>query len=249
MFSGGVDSTYVVDRVAPQFDKIFLHTYVTPGMIKAERSILSAEQLKRLHDDKIEHHIIDIKDFVYSVRGNALKCIKDNVKYHFMYAWCLGCKVAMHLYAIRECKALDVKIVYDASNFYDIHALEQHEKAKIAISGIYEQHGIVYNSPFYYESEKGDFKPPEEAPNRMKLIKQHLSLEKETTKFRLKYLKKRGINLGNGFMDMYRCTQPSCTTSIFFNGLRVALKPFIAEAVEGYQLYIKDKANDAAYKA
>jgi len=50
-------------------------------------------------------------------------------------------------------------------------------------------------------------------------------------------------------MDMYRCTQPSCTTSIFFNGLRVALKPFIAEAVEGYQLYIKDKANDAAYKA
>ena len=83
LFSGGVDSTYIASKLINKFDEIRLITYCVPGMINVERSKISAAQLVKLYDNKISHEIIDLKEYVTSLRGGITTCIKDNFKYHF----------------------------------------------------------------------------------------------------------------------------------------------------------------------
>ena len=241
LFSGGVDSTYIVVRSINDFDRLILNTYRVPGMTRVSASKKSAEQLIRLYGDKVTHNIIDIRAFAYSVRGNFFQCLIDNLKYRFFYSWCMGCKIAMHLFTIDYCKKHNILYVLDGSNYYDVHALEQHKDVKDLLSEIYKSSGLDIITPSYYE--KG-IVVSESTP--LSLLS-HLSLYKKSTEDRAKYLRNMGIDLGRGFMSQYRGTQPSCVISVFFNAIRLPLKlafkeePGCCYLKHGYLNYVTDK--------
>lgn len=241
LFSGGVDSTYIVTRSVDGFDKLVLMTYRVPGMIRVERSRKSSEQLIARWPDKIEHRVLDIADFVTERRGNAVDCVRDNVRYKFFYSWCMGCKVSMHLYTMRYCNEHGIEFVLDGSNFYDAHALEQHKEVKDLLSEVYRSHGIEFVTPHYFEEGV-----TAERSAQLDFLR-HLSLHKDSTEFRNVHLKSLGIDLGKGLGSQYRATQPSCLTSVFFNAARVPLKLVFGEEQgccymsHGYLNYITDK--------
>ena len=78
VFSGGVDSTYIVARIAGQYDHLTLLTYRTPGMANVKFSKRSSSQLIDLFGDRIDHRIVDIRPFVKKVRGGAMRCMTAN---------------------------------------------------------------------------------------------------------------------------------------------------------------------------
>ena len=241
LFSGGVDSTYVTARAAEAFDRMLLVTYRVPGMIGVERSRRSADQLRTLLGDKIEHRVIDIRDFVTERRGGVLDCIRDNARYRFFYAWCMGCKVAMHLYTMRYATERGITVVMDGSNYYDTHALEQHKEVKDLLCEVYRARGIEFVTPHYFE----DAIQPNRRPD-LELLR-HLTLLKDSTDHRARHLATLGIHMGFGLGSHYRTNQPSCLTSLAFNGARVPLRLLFKEErgccymSHGYLNYIADK--------
>jgi hypothetical protein len=235
LFSGGVDSTYVVAKCAVDYERLVCITYKVPGMINVEFSQRSAGQLKRLFGDKIAHEIIDISDFVQSVRGGIARCVSDNFKYGYYYSWCMGCKLAMLLHTIKYCKAAGITTVLDGSNNYDRHALEQHACVKDLFATFYRKEGIEFASPFYYEKDLTV------STRAVDAVKRHLSLYKDSTEMRVAFLKEKGIDVGKGFGSQYRVTQPSCVISLLFNFPRVMLKAVRPEKPETFLAYINDK--------
>ena len=248
LFSGGVDSTYTVARSVKDFDKLILLTYIVPGMVNEKLSSRSFSQLQKVCGDRLEHRIIDIKDFVNSQRGGALQCLQDNFKYKFLYSWCLGCKVAMHLYTIKFCKEHGIDCVLEGSNFYDAHALEQHKDVKGLLAEIYKTYGITLTAPYYYDESVHVLNA-----NKIVAFLRFTGLYKDSTESRVKYLKKLGIDMGRGVFSQYRSTQPSCLMSLVFNAMRLPLKLIFKEQggcctlKYGYLNYISDKffAQDA----
>jgi len=236
LFSGGVDSTYVAARSAPLFDRLVLNTYRTPGMLRVEASRKSSRQLASLFGEKIVHNIIDITDLVEKVRGGTGACVRDCFRYGFLYPWCLGCKLAMHLYTIGFCLREGLDIVLDGSNYYDKHALEQREEVKEFFSGLYGEKGITFSAPYYREK---DIKPAE---GPLAALLRDLALLKDSTEKRVAWLREHGIDPGKGVMSQYRGCQPSCSGSLFFNIPRTVLKRIFRENREKYLSYLKDKA-------
>lgn len=239
LFSGGVDSTYVATKVAEEFDRIVLNTYKVPGMVWVDRSKVSAAQLKKLYGEKIEHNIIDITENVNQIRGGALKCLKDNLKYKFFYSWCLGCKLVMHQCTKDFCRKENIDVVFDGSNAYDLHSLEQYEDVKeIFNSKVYNSNDINFTSPNYHEEGiKTDY-------NFKETLLQHLVIFKPSHNHRVAHLKSLSIDLGGKISNaQYRKCQPSCTTSLFFNGFRLFYKAIFKEKKEGYLRYVKEKIN------
>ena len=234
LFSGGVDSTYLVFKNAPFYERLILITYKVPGMRNVEFSRRSAGQLISFYGDKITHEILDIRDFIYALRGNARDCIKDNLKYGFYCSWCLGCRIAMHLSTIKFCQENNIALVLEGSNFYDRESLPQRQEILAVIEKAYQKAAVKLATPCYYE---------ENMPlsvNKFLSFLRIIRLFKDNTSFRFHYLKKQGIDLGLGFISQYRSTQPSCLTSIFFNGLRPYLKIFRKESKDGYLKYAED---------
>ena len=234
LFSGGVDSTYVTARSAPFFDKLILNTYKTPGMTRVGASRKSARQLSALFSGKIVHNIIDITDFVNEVRGGVADCVKANIDYGFFYSWCLGCKLAMHLYTIDFCLRDGIAVVLDGSNYYDEHALEQHEDVKDFFTGLYREKGIEFIAPCY--RDEGITR----SRDWIRSLMRNLSLYKDSTESRVAYLRGVGIEPGGGMMSQYRSCQPSCVTSLLFNLPRVFLKLVFNEKKGNYLAYLKD---------
>ncbi|MFH1665091.1 MAG: hypothetical protein ABIA77_02980 [Candidatus Omnitrophota bacterium] len=214
---------------------MILITYKTPGMFMVERSKKTSEQLKKLYGGKIVHYILDIREYTKRVRGGILQCLKDNAEYKFFYAWCLGCKLSMHLFTAAFCRKNDIRTVLDGSNYYDEHALEQHEDVKEIFKKIYKKNNIEYISPFYHE------KGLTLSENRTRSILRNFSLFKDSTEFRVKHLESLGIKIGKGIMHQYRGIQPSCSTSLLFNCPRALLKLFFDEKKGRYLDYIRDK--------
>lgn len=241
LFSGGVDSTYIVTRTADSFERLLLVTYRVPGMVGVERSQRSAAQLARLYGAKIEHRIIDIRDFVLEHRGGIAECVRDNVRYRFFYSWCLGCKVSMHLFTMQYCAQQGLSVVMDGSNYYDTHALEQHKEVKDLLVDVYRRHGIEFVTPHYFEVGLDGQARPELEFLRL------LSLHKDSTAYRNEHVRNLGISLGKGLLSQYRATQPSCITSVAFNAARLPLKAALGEEQGccymnyGYLNYITDK--------
>lgn len=234
LFSGGVDSTYLVFKNAPFCDRLVLITYRVPGMHNVDFSRRSASQLINIFGDKITHRVLDIRDFIYALRGNFRDCLEDNFKYGFYCSWCLGCRIAMHLSVIKFCKENNITQVLEGSNFYDRESLAQREEILAIINKTYQQAGVKLITPCYYE---------ENIPlsvNKFLSFLRRIRFFKDNTAFRFNYLKKNGIDLGVGFISQYRCTQPSCSTSIFFNGLRPFYKIFREENKAGYIKYAED---------
>ena len=242
LFSGGVDSTYTVARIAENFDKLVLITYKVPGMINVDFSSRSFLQLKRIFGDKLTHEIIDIKEYVQTKRGGVAQCFRDNLKYKFLYSWCMGCKVSMHLHTMQFCKDNGIDVVIEGSNYYDAHALEQQKDVKGLLADIYKTYGITIITPYYYDESIHSFHN-----NPLINILRFSGLYKDATESRIKYLKNLGIDLGKGFFSHYRSTQPSCLMSLFFNGVRLPLKLIFREQGGccilnyGYLNYISDK--------
>jgi hypothetical protein len=242
LFSGGVDSTYLVAKIAQDYDWLILLTYKVPGMINVNFSSRSFEQLQRILGNKLEHRIIDIREFINLKRGGVGQCLKDNVRYKFFYSWCMGCKVAMHLYTIQFCHDNSIDCVLDGSNYYDIHALEQHKDAKDLFASIYQTHGVTILAPYYYDEAV-----PVLNQNKVISFLRFTGLYKDSTESRVRYLETLGIKIGKGFFSQYRKTQPSCLTSLFFNGVRLLLKGFFKEKSDcsarkqDYLDYISDK--------
>ena len=236
LFSGGVDSVYVVTRIAHRFERIILNTYRVPGMVWTERSRSSAQQLSRLYAGKIEHNILDITDQITRMRGGVRGCLKDNIKYRFFYAWCLGCKLGMHLFTRDFCLQHGVSSLFDGSNAYDVHSLEQHEDAKEVFNDkVYKPHGLQFESPNYYEDGLSTEMTPYE-----KLLA-HLVIYKPSHTPRAAHIASLGIQMGGKVGHQYRHCQPSCTTSLAFNSTRLLYKAFIGEKPKGYLRYIEDK--------
>ncbi len=242
LFSGGVDSTYTVVKSVDKYDKLVLITYLVPGMINEKFSSRSFLQLQRIYGHKLEHHIIDIRKFITSSRGGPLRCVLDNLKYKFLYSWCLGCKCAMHMYTIKYCKAQGIDCVLDGSNFYDSHALEQHKDVKGLLAEIYKTYGIMIVAPNYYDESVHSLNN-----NKIISLLRFIGLYKDSTENRVVFLKSLGIELGKGLYSQYRSTQPSCLMSLVFNLLRLPLKVIFKEQggcctlKYGYLNYISDK--------
>lgn len=236
LFSGGVDSTYIVARIADRYDRLTLLTYRTPGMANVGFSARSARQLIGLFGDRIDHRIVDIRSFVKKVRGGAMRCMTANMEYGFHYSWCLGCKVCMHVNTIDFCRENGVNVVLDGNNLYDVHALEQREDVIGIFRRLYTERGIEYASPFYDEGG--------ELPRRGRLVAamRHLTLLKDSTAARVAHCADLGIDFGRGIGSQYRKTQPSCVISPFFNGARVFLTLLQGERRDGYLRYVEDTA-------
>ena len=241
LFSGGIDSTYITTKTAEQFDKLILMTYRVPGMLGVERSRKMVEQLDRIFPGKLEHRIIDIRDFVNDRRGGVLDCIKDNVQYKFFYSWCMGCKVSMHLFTMDYCQEHGIGVVMDGSNFYDAHALEQHKSVKDLLSEVYRSRGVEFVTPHYFEAGVSSDQRPD-----LEFLRA-LTLHKDSTEHRAAHLRKLKIDLGFSVGSQYRSNQPSCVTSVFFNAARIPLKAVFGEEEgccfmsHGYLNYIADK--------
>jgi len=235
LFSGGVDSTYVVMKAAPLYDRLFLITYRVPGMCNVTFSDRSVRQLINLFGRKIRHEIIDIRDYVYTIRGNVAGALRDNYRYGFYCSWCLGCRVGMHLSTIKFCKEHSVPLVLDGSSAYDPESLPQHKEILDLINETYRENGFQLTSPYYYE-DGITF-----SSNRLLCFLRKIRFYKDATTFRYRYLKQHGIDLGRGFISQYRSTQPSCATSIFFNGLKPFFALFRKESKQGYLAYTREK--------
>ncbi len=237
LFSGGIDSAYLALKSAPLYDELILNTYLVPGMINVKFSKKAARQLAALFGKKITHNIIDIRRFVYSIKGNAWGCLRDNLKYGFYCSWCLGCRLAMHLYTISFCKENGIRDVLEGSNLYDSESLAQNEDVINAIRKIYEEEGVELKTPFYYEENTAISK------SRLLSLMRRIRAYKDSTAARVVFLKKNGINPGRGFYSTYRSTQPSCLTSVCFNAPKALLVNFRKEDREGYLKYIFDKVS------
>lgn len=232
LFSGGIDSTFLVAKEIGKYEKMILITYKVPGMINLENSAKSAEKLRKIFGDKIEHKIIDISQRIKKTRGGAAKCIKDNIKYRMGYAWCLGCKINMHLQTIEYCRENGIGFVLDGSNKFDLHALEQYRDFKEYIKEKYRQNKIEFLSPHYEYGGEG------KGSSRNKII-DHIGLTKSPTQSKIKYLEGIGFSTGTHIGDQYRSVQPSCLGSLPFNGLRLFIKIFSQE--RNYIKYTKEK--------
>jgi hypothetical protein len=234
LFSGGIDSSYTAVKSAGKYDKLILITYRTPGMINLHLARKTARNLKKSLKGNIEHRTIDIRDFILEIRGGFFKCLKACCKYHFLYTWCLGCKLGMHLYTINLCREEGIKTVMDGSSIHDAHALEQKKECEDFFNNLYAEHGIDFFSPFYDETT---IAPPNSAYLRL-LSK--TGLFKAPTAARAAYLKKTGIHTGPAFISQHRTMQPSCVKSLAFNFPRVFLKMIYKEKKECYLGYLKE---------
>jgi hypothetical protein len=238
LFSGGVDSTYTVARVARSYDRLVLMTYRTPGMIRVGHSNRTAEQLLSRFPGIIERDIVDLRGFVGQVRGGALRCIVDNLRHGFYYSWCLGCKLSMHLYTIDYCHRHGIDRVIDGNNRYDTHALEQRRDVIGTFVDLYRESGIEYGSPFY-EEEDVQIRDG----GLMLAAMRHLTLYKDATANRVLWLQKSGFDIGRGIGSQYRQTQPSCLVSPAFNLARIGLSLLNPESAKGIQAYLREKTD------
>lgn len=235
LFSGGIDSTYTVARVAPSFDRLVLMTYRTPGMVNFLGSNRSADQLRARYPGIVERELVDLRGFVNRVRGGALRCITDNLRYGFYYSWCLGCKLSMHLHTIEYCKAHGIQRVLDGNNRYDTHALEQRRDVVSTFVDLYREAGIEYGSPFYEE-------PDVEIRQGGAILSamRHLTFFKDATAARVGWLMTQGFQPGFAVGSQYRRNQPSCLVSPAFNLVRVGLSLLRPEDDRGIQDYLRD---------
>ena len=65
LFSGGIDSSYLVLKTADEFEKVILLTYRVPTMVNVAATRKVADKLRDLiGHDKIEHTIVDIRGFI-----------------------------------------------------------------------------------------------------------------------------------------------------------------------------------------
>ncbi len=230
MFSGGIDCTYAVEKVIDRFDRLFLVTYVVPLSILNLRASKSGDHLARLHPGKISHEYVDIRSLIQDIRGDFQACRRDNRRFRFAYAWCLGCKLAMHTATIRYCLDHGVTTVMDGSHSADMHALEQKPQFLEAIDGLYREFGITKEHPIY-----DDYADASAAPIRETLLERMYLVDHR--KDQVKALEARGFDFGPAIGNHRRTIQPQCLFALGLNIKRL----FHDESPDAAREYFEDK--------
>jgi len=231
LYSGGLDSTFVTARVAPEFDKLYLVTYIVPSMYGRKRALIHLEELRSYcGNEKIVHEYVDLRKLILKIRGGFFRIVRDCLRYNFAKPLCVGCKIVMHLNTIRYCKTHGIDRVMDGNvRVESSHALEQRPPFIERLRGLYRQYGISYESPIY---DYNQVDPNEVGKSTMdKLcLTDNRTREKEE-------LKRMGFTLGTPIGDMHRSIQPQCWMNPPFGLLGVVWKA----SDEALMRYTEDK--------
>lgn len=218
LYSGGLDSTFVCARVAPEFDRLYLITYIVPSMYGRKRALIHLEELRSYcGSDKIIHEYIDLRRLILKIRGGFFRIVRDCFRYNFAKPLCVGCKIVMHLNTIRYCRQHGISRVMDGNvRVESSHALEQRPVFIERMRSLYRQYGITYESPIYDYNQVNLNEVGKSVMDKL-CLQDNRQREKEE-------LKRMGFTLGKPIGDMHRSIQPQCWMNPPFGLLGVIWK-------------------------
>ena len=231
MFSGGIDCTYAVEKVADRFDRIHLVTFIVPLSVLDLRASKSADVLLRRHPGKVTHEYLDIRGLIGEIRGDYGACRRDNRRFRFAYAWCLGCKLGMHAATIRYCLDHGIDTVMDGSHSADMHALEQKPQFLEAVDALYREYGIAKEHPIY-----DDYAATTDRPIRETSLLERMYLV-DHRREQVRALEAKGFDFGPAIGNHHRTVQPQCFFALALNIKRL----FHHESPTAAREYFEDK--------
>ena len=211
MYSGGVDSSYLVTRLDGVYDRIHLVTFDVPLSVRRRVPGEGAAQLQRLCTrSEITHCYLNMDDTVQRIRGGLLQAEIDNRTVGHAYSWCLGCKMAMHTRMIIYARQHGIAQVADGSKGNDAHAAEQTPEAVTLFADMYARHGVQHSCPVY-----DDYDEPT-AP----LILRKMVLVDDNALGRRRLLE-MGFHIPPRILNADRLNQPFCPVSFCLNVVRL----------------------------
>jgi 7-cyano-7-deazaguanine synthase in queuosine biosynthesis len=211
MFSGGVDSSYLVTRLDGQYDRIRLVTFDVPYSIRKRTPTASAEQLARIcQRSEVTHEYLDMNQAARRIRGGLIQAEIDNRKVGHAYSWCLGCKLSMYARMVTYAREHGITDVADGAKGNDLHAAEQSPEAVALIDEMFVRYGLKHASPVYDEYE---------APTEGYWARR-LKLDDDNAMGRRR-LKELGFHLPPQIFNQDRLVQPFCGVALMLNILRL----------------------------
>lgn len=211
MYSGGIDSSYLVTRLDGLYDRVRLVTFDVPYSIRRRVPGVGAEQLAKIcTKSEITHEYVPMDETVQQIRGGLLQCEIDNRTVGHAYSWCLGCKMSMHARMIIYARQHGLAQVADGNKGNDAHAAEQTPEAVALVEQMYARHGVEHTCPVY-----DDYDEPT-AP----LILRKLVLVDDNTLGRRR-LQELGFKIPPRILNADRLNQPICPVSFCLNILRL----------------------------
>lgn len=226
MYSGGVDSSYLVTRLDGQYDRIRLVTFRVPWAIRKEIPSDGARQLMSIcRKSEITHEYLDLTGLTRRIRGGLLQVEIDNRRVGHAYSWCLGCKLSMYtamvIYALKH----GITEVADGNKGNDAHAAEQTPEAVALISELFRKYGIRHACPVYDDYE------PVTAPailRKLVLIDDNALGRRE--------LKKLGFRIPPQILNQDRLNQPFCPVSFTLNVFRLVRREHAGATTRYFRL-------------
>jgi hypothetical protein len=155
LFSGGTDSTLAAAQILEDCDRVTLLTFDPGYLYFLKNTRVHAEKLAaKFGADRVEHKIIDIREFVKQILGSDVKGDLGEYGFNMTSLVCLGCRLSMHAYAIVWCIQNQVPYLVDGSIRAQSTIPEQMESVIRRNRRFYsEKYGIHHFSPIYEESE------------------------------------------------------------------------------------------------
>ena len=155
LFSGGTDSTLAAAQMLEECDRVTLLTFDPGYLYFLGRTRVHADKLvAKFGADRVEHLIIDIRDFIGQILGSDVKGDLGEYGLNMTSLVCLGCRLSMHAYAIVWCIQNQVPYLVDGSIRAQSTIPEQMESVIRRNRRFYsEEYGIHHFSPIYEESD------------------------------------------------------------------------------------------------
>lgn len=211
MYSGGIDSSYLVTRLDGQYDRIHLVTFEVPLAIRRRVPSDGASQLARICTrSELVHTYVPLADTARRIRGGLLQVELDNRKVGHAYSWCLGCKIAMHARMVIYARTHGIEEVADGSKGNDAHAAEQSPEAIAQVEALYARHGVRHACPVYDDYE----------PTTASHLARRLVLVDDNALGR-KRLLELGFRIPPTIFNQDRLNQPFCPVSFGLNVIRL----------------------------
>ena len=87
-----------------RFQRVTLLTFDPGFLFFLSRTRVHATKLQeRFGRDRVEHLIIDIRDFIHSILGSDPSGDIKEYGFNLTSLVCLGCRLSMHAFAIKWC--------------------------------------------------------------------------------------------------------------------------------------------------
>jgi len=158
-FSGGSDSSLTAYRMSSMFEKIHLLTFKHFGQINIENSQKSFDILDKAIPGRFIHAIIPVNEiFLKIYQHNYWKNIFRYGTLQLQFT-CFACQACFHVSTIKYCKNNNIYDVRDGANTeYEEASPMQIEIVKSEIKRLYEDYGILHDSPVYneYKNNRSD---------------------------------------------------------------------------------------------